>query len=196
MAQVLLLLFWAAPLQAHMLADLHVRGQVEAKTLRANMRLGLHELQQCLPLPRDKKGHIVIRDLSQLRPRLQDYLDQRLHISVGDPAQNCAFFLDDFLVDELSSVRLSLRYQCPLEPGKLSISSGLFAGSDHAYDMTWELRKADEMVSLHIDRRHNKAVVDLDQLATKKMTGLIIIVSALGLLLLFAALALWMFWRK
>ena len=196
MAQVLLLLFWASPVRAHMLADLHVHGQVEGKTLRANMRLGLHELQQWLPLPRDKKGHIVIRDLSLVRPRLRDYLKQRLRISVGDPAQDCAFFLDDFLVDDLSSLRLALRYQCPLEPGKISISSGLFVGSDHAYEMSWELRKGDKMVELELDRRHNRATADIDQLALKKTRGMIVLVSALGLLLLFAALALWIYWRK
>lgn len=179
-----------------MLADLHVHAQIEGQNLHAKMRLALHELQQWVALPRDDKGHIVISDLAQLQPKLRDYLDQRLRLSVGDPAQRCEFFLDDFLVDDLSSVKLSLRYHCPVQVTIITLESGLFVGSDHAYEMRWELRKGADTFHLDLDRRHNKASIDLAQVSTTKTTSLIIIVSALGLLLFFVALALWVFWRK
>ena len=194
-AQILFLLFWASPGWAHMLADVQVQGQIEQKIVRAKMNISLHELKQWVPLPRDDKDHIVIRDLPHLRPQIQDYLARRMKLSVGDPAQDCTFFLDDFFIDNMSSINLSLRYQCPIEIVKIRLSSGLFVGSTHDYEMTWKLRKGTETFRLHVDRRYNKAFVDLAQVTTQKKPALIIIVSALGLLLLFAALALWEYWK-
>ncbi len=191
----MLLLFYAVPLRAHMLSDLHVHAQIKGAQVTAQMRLSFHELGQWVELPRDDKGHIVIDKIPSLRPALADYLRQRILFQAGDPAQTCSFSLDDFLVDELSGLRLALRYDCAQPIDKVTLQSGLFVGSDHAYEMSWELRRGEQEYTIELDRQHNKGSVDFTQLRTQKMFSWSVVLVAVGLLLVFLLVALWMRWR-
>lgn len=178
------------------MAEIELRTTLHHNQVQGEMRLGFHELDQWVKLPRDQGDHVLVQEIQAIRPALESYVQQFLRLHAGTPAQACHLTLQDLLVDDIASLRVNIVFDCPQSPRQMTLRTGLFVGSHHNYTLVWRVDDHGQSQHLHLDRRHNSQSVDLDAQSTSapahsQQSSWLIVIGALLLLLGFIGVALW-----
>lgn len=103
----------------------------------------------------DNNGRLTEPEVAAAEQAVFQYLQRYLQLRTA--GETCPVQLADYRVHGFSNLQLHLRYTCPEVPTMLQLSSGLFAGTDHKYQLQARFvgDRIDTAVTLS---RHNNTV--------------------------------------
>lgn len=158
--------------------------------MTATIHLTTHDLRHLIDLDTDASGRLSPASVTADRDRIAAALMVALPLTVGPAAATCTGALADLSIVGLDRVQVRLSYRCPPPIDSLQLRSGLFRGSDYAYQLHAHAVFASGEASALLDPQHNHATLEPPPRARPWLLPVLVALIAIGLA---GALLVW--WR-